>query len=112
MVQSGNIFTMRGVFLSSIEHLLLLSLRGILVILLISTVLLLLTSCQKENKVLGPPEKITIAYATSANAILVYIAFANGYFAEEGLDATSYSIPLRNSPLQRRQLLMETFPLR
>jgi NitT/TauT family transport system substrate-binding protein len=78
---------MRGVFLSSIEHLLLLSLRGILVILLISTVLLLLTSCQKENKVLGPPEKITIAYATSANAILVYIAFANGYFAEEGLDA-------------------------
>ena len=86
MVQSGNIFNMKGVFFSSIRHLLS-SLRGILVILIISAVLLLLTSCQKENKVLGPPEKIIIAYSTSANAILVYIAFANGYFAEEGLDA-------------------------
>jgi DNA-binding response OmpR family regulator len=49
---------------------------------------ILCTSCEKQPKVTGPPKKITIAYSTAANAILVYIAFAKGYFAEEGLDAT------------------------
>jgi ABC-type nitrate/sulfonate/bicarbonate transport system substrate-binding protein len=98
--------------LSGIKHLLLFSLESILLMLLISAVSVFLASCQKENKVPGPLEKITIAYSTAGNVILLYIAFEKGYFAEEGLDATSYSIPLRNSPLQRRQLLMETFPLR
>jgi sulfonate transport system substrate-binding protein len=44
--------------------------------------------CKPTQKYTGPREKITIAYSTAANAILVYIAFAKGYFAEEGLDAT------------------------
>lgn len=39
------------------------------------------------EKPAGPPEKITIAYST-ANAMLMYIAFAKGYLTEEGLDAT------------------------
>jgi NitT/TauT family transport system substrate-binding protein len=34
------------------------------------------------------PEKVTIAYTTAANAVLTCIAFAKGYFSEEGLDAT------------------------
>ncbi|MHB8882568.1 MAG: ABC transporter substrate-binding protein [Thermodesulfovibrionales bacterium] len=45
-------------------------------------------SCNKPEKAAGPREKITIAYSTAVNAILVYIAFAKGYFAEEGLDVT------------------------
>ncbi len=44
--------------------------------------------CKPSQKKTGPREKITIAYSTASNAILVYIAFANDYFAEEGLDAT------------------------
>lgn len=63
------------------------SLKSILVILLISFLSFCLASCKKQEKTAGPPEKITIAYSTASNAILVYIAFAKGYFAEEGLDA-------------------------
>jgi NitT/TauT family transport system substrate-binding protein len=43
--------------------------------------------CKQAKKQAGPREKITIAYSTSLNAILVYVAFANNYFAEEGLEA-------------------------
>ncbi|MHB8881637.1 MAG: ABC transporter substrate-binding protein [Thermodesulfovibrionales bacterium] len=62
-------------------------LRSISAALLIPGVLLCLTSCKKQENISGSPEKITIAYSTASNAMLVYIAFAKGYFAEEGLDA-------------------------
>src|ERR1700690_4106590 len=68
-------------------------LRTISAILLISALLFSLASCDKQEKVIGPPEKITIAYSTAVNAILLYIAFANGYFAEEGLDVTPQPYP-------------------
>ena len=55
--------------------------------------LIFFTSCEKQPKFTGPPEKITIAYSTATNAILVYIAFAKGYFAEEGLDAAPQPYP-------------------
>ena len=42
------------------------------------------SGCSKKT---GPPEKITIAYSTASNAMLMYIAFAKGFLAEEGLDA-------------------------
>ena len=45
-------------------------------------------SCKKSEKVVEPSEKITIAYSTASNAILMYIAFAKGFLAEEGLEAT------------------------
>ncbi len=41
--------------------------------------------CQQQT---GPPDKITIAYTTASNGILIYIAFVKGYFTEEGLDVT------------------------
>jgi sulfonate transport system substrate-binding protein len=44
------------------------------------------TGCQPQKSD-NPPEKITIAYSTSANAMLMYIALAKNYFGEEGLDA-------------------------
>jgi ABC-type nitrate/sulfonate/bicarbonate transport system substrate-binding protein len=46
------------------------------------------SGCSQRKKQPGPPEKITVAYATSFEAVLVHVAFAQGYFAEEGLDAT------------------------
>lgn len=35
-----------------------------------------------------PPEKITIAYSTASNAMLVYLTLAKDYFMVEGLDVT------------------------
>lgn len=46
------------------------------------------SGCKPPGRQAGPREKITFAYSTSPNAALVHIAFAKGYFAEEGLDAT------------------------
>jgi len=47
-------------------------------------------ACQKEpQQQAGPSEKITIAYSTAYNALLVQIALAKGYFSEEGLDAAA-----------------------
>ena len=63
-------------------------LKTMLLLLQISALLLCLVSCKKQEKIVRPPEKITIAYSTASNAILVYIAFAKGFFAEEGLEAT------------------------
>jgi len=45
------------------------------------------TGCKPPKQQAGPPEKITIAYSTAFNAVLVHIAFVKGYFAEERLDA-------------------------
>ncbi len=47
--------------------------------------------CKPPAKQAGPRKKITFAYTTSPNVALVHIAFKNGYFAEEGLDATPQS---------------------
>ena len=46
------------------------------------------TGCRQKEKQVGPPEKLTIAYSTSSNAMLMYIAFAKNYLAQEGLDVT------------------------
>ncbi|MCX5848029.1 MAG: NrtA/SsuA/CpmA family ABC transporter substrate-binding protein [Deltaproteobacteria bacterium] len=58
-------------------------------VLFLSTLLFIvfaINGCQQQKT--SPPEKITIAYSTAFNAVLAHIAFANGYFKEEGLDAT------------------------
>ena len=60
---------------------------AILSLALLALITLTVTGCQPEKQV-GPPEKITIAYSTSFNAILMHIAFAKDYFAQEGLEAT------------------------
>ena len=65
--------------------------RGFVVSCLVLVLTLLIASCQQKVK--PPVEKITIAYTTTPNAILVNIAFAKGYFAEEGLDATPQPHP-------------------
>jgi NitT/TauT family transport system substrate-binding protein len=43
--------------------------------------------CKPAQKQTGPREKVTIAYSTASIGILMYIVFAKGYLAEEGLDA-------------------------
>jgi ABC-type nitrate/sulfonate/bicarbonate transport system substrate-binding protein len=46
------------------------------------------TGCVQQGRETGTPEKITIAYSTSFNAALIHIALIEGFFAQEGLDAT------------------------
>jgi len=46
-----------------------------------------MTGCKPTQKQTGPREKITVAYWSGPSAALVHIAFAKGYFAEEGLEA-------------------------
>jgi NitT/TauT family transport system substrate-binding protein len=48
------------------------------------------TGCKRQEQA-GPPEKITIAYATLPHASLYHIAFAKGFFSAEGLDVTPQS---------------------
>ena len=55
-------------------------------ILVFAVIALTATGCQQKQT--GPPEKVTIAYSTASNAVLMYIAFAKGYLAEEGVEAT------------------------
>jgi NitT/TauT family transport system substrate-binding protein len=45
-----------------------------------------INGCQQQKT--SPPEKITVAYTTNLNPVLIHIALAKGYFKEEGLDAT------------------------
>lgn len=49
-------------------------------------IVFIINGCQQQKT--GPPEKITIAYTTNLNPVLVHIALANGFFKEEGLEAT------------------------
>ena len=53
----------------------------------LGVILFSMFGCESSQKQTGPREKITIAYSTTLNGILVYIAFSKGYFSEEGLDA-------------------------
>ena len=60
---------------------------AILVLTVLAVSALTVNGCQPQKQA-GEPEKITIAYSTASNAILMCIAFAKDYFAQEGLDAT------------------------
>jgi NitT/TauT family transport system substrate-binding protein len=60
--------------------------------LLISGLLAGVTSCQIEE-VVGPPEKITIAYSTIPYTALFQVAFEKGFFLTEGLDVTPQPHP-------------------
>lgn len=65
----------------------------------IAFIALTINGCQPQKQA-APPEKITIAYSTVSNAILVYIAFAKDYFKEEGLEATPQPHPFGKPALQ------------
>ena len=72
---------------------------AILSLTLLALIILIATGCQSQKQA-GPPEKVIIAYTTSLNAVLVHIAFANGYFKEEGLEATPQAHPFGKPALQ------------
>ncbi len=63
-------------------------LRGLLKLVLILGCLVCIAACQKEEKALGPPEKITIAYSTLPHTALFQVAFEKGFFSAEGLEVT------------------------
>jgi ABC-type nitrate/sulfonate/bicarbonate transport system substrate-binding protein len=60
---------------------------GIILTAVLGLAVFLRTGCQQQKQA-GPPEKITIAHVNNFNGVLVQIAFTNGYFAQEGLEAT------------------------
>jgi sulfonate transport system substrate-binding protein len=49
-------------------------------------IVLTINGCQQHKT--SPPEKITIAYTTNLNPVLIHIALVKGFFKEEGLEAT------------------------
>jgi ABC-type nitrate/sulfonate/bicarbonate transport system substrate-binding protein len=58
------------------------------------------SECTPPDKQAGPREKVTFAYTTGPDAVLVHIAFAKGFFAEEGLDATPQPHPFGKVALE------------
>ena len=44
----------------------------------------------RRHKAVGPPEKVTIAYATPPYTVLAEIAQLKGYYLQEGLEATPH----------------------
>jgi len=61
--------------------------RAISIVIVVMTVATA-TGCVQEQKYTGPVEKVTIAEAGQPIGALLYIAFENGYFTNEGLDIT------------------------
>ena len=59
----------------------------------VGVILFSMLGCESPQKQAGPREKITIAYSTTPDAVLVCIAIAKGYFSEEGLDAIPQAYP-------------------
>lgn len=53
-----------------------------------------LTACTKaDEKSVGPPEKVTIAYSATLDSALAQIAQTQGYYLQEGLDAIPQKHP-------------------
>lgn len=48
----------------------------------------------------GPPEKVTIAYATLSESALAQVAYAQGYFRDAGLEVTAHLHPYGKLALQ------------
>ena len=52
------------------------------------------SACTRTDpKPAGPPEKVTIAYATLTEAALAQVAQTKGYYRDEGLDVTAHLHP-------------------
>jgi ABC-type nitrate/sulfonate/bicarbonate transport system substrate-binding protein len=59
----------------------------------LSAVAFLFACTKAEHKPAGPPEKITIAFATLPETALAQIAQSRGFYREEGLEATAHLLP-------------------
>jgi sulfonate transport system substrate-binding protein len=46
-----------------------------------------------DRKPAGPPEKVTIAYSATTDAVLAEVAHVKGYYLQEGLDVTPHLHP-------------------
>jgi sulfonate transport system substrate-binding protein len=52
-----------------------------------------LACTRTDQKPIGPPEKVTIAYSTAVDAALAVVAQVQGYNKQEGLEVTSHLHP-------------------
>src|SRR5512136_1451054 len=73
-------------------------------LLIVVTVVALIGSlfaCTRQNeKPAGPPEKVTIAYAATTDAVLAEVAQMRGYYREEGLEVTPHLHPYGKPALE------------
>ena len=60
---------------------------AVFMILMFSGMIILSTSCRKQEEVAGPKEKVSIGYSFDAVNALYIIAEAKGFFTQEGLAA-------------------------
>lgn len=60
-----------------------------------------LFACDRAaTKPAGPPEKVTIAYSATTDAVLAEIALVKGYFLQEGLEVTPHRHPYGKPALE------------
>ena len=61
----------------------------------------LLFACDRtDHKHAGPPEKVTIAYSATSDAVLAEVAQVKGYFLQEGLEVTPLLHPYGKPALE------------
>ena len=61
----------------------------------------LLFACDRtDHEPAGPPEKVTIAYSATSDAVLAEVAQVKGYFLQEGLDVTALLHPYGKPALE------------
>jgi sulfonate transport system substrate-binding protein len=72
--------------------------KHLLILLSLAMLAMISQSCEKKAAV-GPPEKITIAYATLPHAALFHVALVKGFFQTEGLEVTPQPYPFGKAAL-------------
>jgi NitT/TauT family transport system substrate-binding protein len=53
-----------------------------------------------DNKPAGPPEKVTIAFSATTDAVLAEVALVKGFFLQEGLEVTPHRFPYGKPALE------------
>ena len=66
----------------------------------LATAACLFACTRTDRKSAGPPEKVTIAFAATTDAVLAEVAHVKGFFLQEGLEVTPHLQPYGKPALQ------------
>ncbi len=78
-------------------------LRTLLMLLALVLCTSIFACTRQEEKGAGPPEKVTIAYSATTDAVLAEVAQVKGYFLQEGLEVTPHLHPYGKRALEDLQ---------
>jgi NitT/TauT family transport system substrate-binding protein len=78
---------------SNTSHMKLLLIRTTIAVAALATAACLFACTRTDRKPAGPPEKVTIAYSATTDAVLAEVAHVKGYFLQEGLEVTPHLHP-------------------